>query len=106
MVVAIPIILWLQGKVFFMTALVILIWLLVVAWVYSDAKSRGSSSPVLWALGVALLMIVFLPLYIVMRPPKPTAVVTKSAPQLCPHCGKYYEPPVQFCPNCGGKISV
>lgn len=84
--------------------LVLFILLIIGAWVYSDAKSRNSSSPVLWALSVMALMIVFLPLYLIMRPPKNNAIVAKNAPLLCPHCGKYYEPPVQFCPNCGNRI--
>jgi len=82
---------------------VLAIPLIVAAWVYSDAKSRGSSSPVLWAIGVFLLLIVFLPLYLMMRPPK--ATIISKQPMLCPHCGKYYEPPVKFCPNCGHELN-
>ena len=25
-------------------------------------------------------------------------------PNLCPHCGKYYQGNPNFCPNCGGKL--
>ena len=75
--------------------------LCISAWVYSDAKSRESSSPVLWAIGCLLIFIVVFPLYLIMRPPR--KVINRSA-LLCPHCGKYYEPPVKFCPNCGTKL--
>ena len=87
-----------------MTLIAFTFLLVVSAWVYSDARSRNSSHPALWALGVFALLIVFLPLYLIMRPPKSNIVVTRSAPNLCPHCGKYYEPPVKFCPNCGNKL--
>ena len=75
---------------------------MVSAWVYSDAKSRGSRSPALWAFWVLLIMIIFLPLYLAMRPVK---IATSKQPILCPHCGKYYEPPVKFCPNCGHELN-
>lgn len=78
--------------------------LFVACWVYKDAKSRNSSAPALWAIGVFALLIVFLPLYLIMRPSKTDITLTKAAPMLCPHCGKYYEPPVTFCPHCGTKL--
>ena len=92
------------GGVVLMTLLAVMIVLVISAWVYSDAKSRNSSSPVLWAVGVMLLMIIFLPLYLIMRPSKPNLIIAQNAPKLCPHCGKYYEPPAKFCPNCGNEI--
>ncbi len=39
-------------------------------WVYKDAKERGSEHALLWAIGVFLLLIVVLPMYFLMRPPK------------------------------------
>ncbi|MBR2518438.1 MAG: hypothetical protein IKE46_01420 [Selenomonadaceae bacterium] len=77
---------------------------LISLWVFNDAKSRGSSAPVLWAIGVFLLLIIFLPAYLLMRPSKKDVTLVKNAPQLCPHCGKYYEPPVTYCPHCGNKV--
>lgn len=69
-------------------------------WVYSDAKERGSSSPVGWAIGVLALFIVFFPLYFFMRPTKRNNSITN----LCPHCGKYHEGTPDFCPNCGKNL--
>ncbi|XER13753.1 hypothetical protein SATMO3_40060 [Sporomusa aerivorans] len=73
--------------------------ILAAAWVYSDAKSCGSSSPKLWAIGVFGLLIIFLPLYFIMRPSKKSRVV-----KLCPYCGKYYKGIPTFCPNCGKHL--
>lgn len=84
-----------------MTLVAFAILFVISAWVYSDAKSRGSAHPVLWAIGVLAMLIVFLPLYLIMRPSKLPAT---AKPLLCPHCGKYYEPPVVYCPNCGNKV--
>ncbi len=74
--------------------------LIIAGWVYSDAKDRGSSSPILWAIGVFALLIVFLPLYFFMRPSKKLMAVN-----LCPYCGKYYNGIPSFCPNCGKSLS-
>jgi len=76
--------------------------LMLTCWVYHDAKTRGSSAPVFWSISVFIFFIIFLPLYLIMRPAKPETVARTSV--LCPHCGKYYEPPVKFCPNCGNKV--
>ncbi|KXK24801.1 MAG: hypothetical protein UZ01_03663 [Candidatus Brocadia sinica] len=54
-----------------------------------------------WMMGVFLLMIVFLPIYLIMR--------TRQAKQVeiltpCKYCGKYYEGTPLYCPNCGHKV--
>ena len=79
----------------------VLIAFFVAFWVYNDAKERGSSSPLGWSIGVFLLLIVFLPLYLIMRPAKKIVI---SNPQLCKFCGKYYESNPDFCPNCGKNL--
>ena len=74
--------------------------LIVAAWVYSDAKERGSSSPILWAFGVFAMLIIFLPLYLIMRPSRNRTI------KLCPHCGKYYNDDPFFCPHCGKETAA
>ncbi len=86
-----------KGAIILEWILPLLILLIATGWVYSDAKERGSSSPAGWAIGVLALMIIFLPLYLIMRPSK----AVKNAFDLCPFCGKYYESRPTFCPNCG-----
>ena len=83
----------------------LIIPLIVSIWVYSDAKKRGKSdgSAFVWALGVFLLLIIFLPIWLLSRPRLPEEICAKN-PQLCTHCGKYYEGLPLFCPNCGTKI--
>lgn len=50
----------------------------VAYWVYKDANERGSDSAFLWAVKVFALMIVFLPLYLINRPPKKVSKETED----------------------------
>ena len=77
----------------------VLLLLIATGWVYRDAKDRGSDSPVGWAIGTFLLLIVFLPLYLIRRPTK-----NKSL-KLCHHCGKYYDGTPSFCSHCGKSLN-
>lgn len=54
------------------TALSLCILVPVCVWVFRDARSRypGPGLPLLWAVLVFLVLLVFLPLYLFMRPPK------------------------------------
>lgn len=75
----------------------------VAVWVYTDAQRRGYKplAAVGWMLGVFLLMIVFLPLYLVLR----TRQVKKVDILIpCKYCGKYYEDAPLYCPNCGHRV--
>ena len=97
----------------------------VAYWVYTDAKKRESSHPILWSLGVLLLLIVFLPLYLIFRPKKKeiqplhsssiiqTTKITSSQEQkfeehhtnnCCPKCGNKVEVNAHFCQYCGTSI--
>lgn len=54
------------------TALSLCILVPVCLWVFRDARKRydGTGLPLLWAVLVFLVLIVFLPLYLFIRPPK------------------------------------
>lgn len=91
----------------------LLIALIVAAFVASDANKRGMSG-VGWFFGVAFLLIVFLPLYLIVRKPllpqyqtylpqapQPMLPPVTGTPSLCMHCGKYYAGQAKYCPLCG-----
>jgi energy-coupling factor transporter transmembrane protein EcfT len=89
-----------------MEIIALFIALLVAAWVFSDAKSRGKENGIafLWFLGVFFLLIIFLPLWFIFRPKKDSEIVILDKPKLCQECGKYYEGLPTFCPNCGKPV--
>lgn len=93
---------------FMLVGLFINLW--ISSWVYSDAKSRGKSVGValFWFVATFLLLIVFLPLWLIMRP-TPTMnnnLNLWGKPKLCADCGKYYDNNPSFCPNCGMKLVI
>ncbi len=75
--------------------------LIVACWVYRDAKIRGKSTgaALLWFAGVALILILFLPLWFILRPRN-----------ICTGCGKYHTPDElpenMCCPSCSSTESV
>lgn len=79
----------------------------IAIWVFSDAKERGKTGGVafLWFLGTFAILIIFLPLWLIVRPKKQSEVMIIDKPKLCVHCGKYYESDPSFCPNCGKPIN-
>ena len=96
-----------------MLYIAIIIPLLIAWWVASDAKKRGYSQAaiVAWFLGVWLVLIIFLPLYFILRP-NSTILRPKSTGQtnaiegtyVCPYCGNLYREKVPFCPYCGRRL--
>lgn len=96
-----------------MLLIAIIIPLLIAWWVASDAKKRGYSQGAIigWFLGVWMVLIVFLPLYFILRP-KSTILRPKSMGQtsltkgtyVCPYCGNLYQEKVPFCPYCGRRL--
>ena len=88
---------------------------IVAGFVGSDASKRGMN-PTGWFIGVFLLLIVFLPVYLIVRRPllpqyqaqlpqlqhtSNELLAAASIPSLCPHCGKYHSGNANFCPYCG-----
>jgi hypothetical protein len=107
--------------------LIILSWLVVLGvaiLVGRDANRRGMNG-LAWGIGVALLCIVFLPIYLIVRKPlaapsagvpvqvsseaKPavpagsTANMTEQA-SFCPSCGNRLTTGARFCGRCGAQI--
>ena len=67
---------------------------------YIDAMKRQVPYSFLLFFAMLVLSIIIAPLYLIMRPSIPESL----SPKLCPHCNKYYEPPVTFCPHCGTRL--
>lgn len=93
-----------------MEAAAALIMLVIVAipflaavWVYFNARKRYDSAgkPFLWALGVFLMLIIFLPLYFVMRP-RP---LEERKVIYCESCGEYNPVTSAYCKHCGAQLA-
>lgn len=82
----------------------------IAFWVYSDALKWGYSknAAIGWSVGVFLLMIVFLPFYIVTElrrarrqlGPKQSAAMSTA----CEYCSKSYFGAPNYCPHCGHLV--
>jgi hypothetical protein len=87
----------------------------IASFVAKDASKRGMNA-VGWFLGVFFLLILFLPLYFIVRRPMLSEYQPQFAPQpmsaalatahLCMHCGKYYADKARYCPLCGKPQDV
>ena len=71
----------------------LVIWVFLIIWVYKDAKSRGMDNAVLMTIVTAVLGLIGLLIYILMRP-KGTLVP-------CPSCQKKRLEGSAKCPHCG-----
>jgi len=96
-----------------MMRLVLIINLLVAIWVFYDAQKRGFTlwKSMLWAMGVFFLLIIFLPLYLIVRRKKERWRGTEeslytSATKICFYCGKPYPGEPERCPNCGQNLKA
>jgi len=89
-----------------MWAIGIFIPFLIGLWVAMDARKRGYSplKAFGWFLGVWLFLIVFLPLYLILRSRSAGKVSPGKDTYVCPYCGRLYKGKVLFCPYCGQRI--
>lgn len=85
----------------------LIIALIAAVWVAYDARKRGMNS-VGWAIGTFLLLILFLPLYLILRKPVigapiiyPPGAWPPGPVHQCRNCGENYGGEVYFCPHCG-----
>jgi len=86
----------------------------IAFWVYNDAQKWGYSknAAIGWSVGVFLLMIVFLPLYIVteMRRARQQLELLKGSRRsavtstTCGYCSKAYYGNPNYCPHCGHLV--
>jgi uncharacterized membrane protein len=91
-----------------------IISLAIALWVFYDSQKRGATvwRSLLWAAGVFLILIVFLPLYLVARKKKEriqAAAREASAPptlNLCFYCRQACEGNPAVCPHCGQNLKM
>ena len=88
--------------------LIIVAWILLVGYVYADAKRRGMRY-VMWTWLAALIPDgIGIILYFILRDtlPRPCAscsTVVKASYTFCPHCGAAMQP---TCPQCGKGVEA
>lgn len=80
------------GCMIFVIALFV-INILILIWVYNDAKARGMDNPVIWLVVVLITGLIGLIIYLVVRP--------KGATAPCPSCSKKRMTGLPRCPHCG-----
>lgn len=113
-----------------MMTISLLVGAVAAYWVYNDARGRGHDlgSALLWAVGTAAALIIFLPLYLLigrrsaMKPRRNQDIIDVEATlvdeetikcpmcagrvkeefKICPYCGFTLKP---VCPSCGKELN-
>jgi hypothetical protein len=95
--------LWLkpQGEVWPTTAAVVLAWMAVAAWIYLDARDKGSAAPA-WLLLGLLTGPVALAVWLIYSYTQGTFPAVKPKP--CPGCGADVPRGAAFCVRCGHAL--
>jgi hypothetical protein len=78
----------------------------VAVWVVLDATRRGKSRAAAlgWGAGVFLMLIVFLPLYFVLRDKTAPVTPTKTEAATCRYCGMGIPANTAYCPHCSMQL--
>lgn len=83
--------------------LLLILWIVVIAWVYRDAEKRGMNG-VLWALLVFIGNIIGLLIYLIVRSDNRSAPPKTVETYICSNCKKSIQPQFKFCPSCGETL--
>lgn len=91
-----------------------LIHLFVALWVFYDSQKRGYTvwRGLLWSVGVFLVLVLFLPLYLIARKrreklsPQASQTFKPFAKTSCFYCGQGYEGNPDVCPHCGQNLKI
>ena len=86
------------------SAVLFIIWIAIVIWVYRDAERRGMNG-ILWALLVFIGNLIGLLIYLIVRSDPAKAPPPKAAgAQPCPQCREPVAPGFAYCPHCGTAL--
>ncbi|MBU4331130.1 MAG: zinc ribbon domain-containing protein, partial [Acidobacteria bacterium] len=83
--------------------LLLILWIVVIAWVYRDAEKRGMNG-VLWALLVFIGNIIGLLIFLIVRSDNRAAPPRTVETYICSNCKKFIQPQFKFCPSCGETL--
>jgi hypothetical protein len=82
--------------------IMLILWIMVIAWVYRDAERRGMNG-LLWALLVLIGNLIGLIIYLIIRS-ETRARPSRDSEVTCPACQKTVRSNFAFCPNCGKML--
>jgi len=82
--------------------ILLIIWIMVIAWVYRDAERRGMNG-LLWALLVLIGNLIGLIIYLIIRT-ESRSRITQEPVATCPGCQKPIRDDFAFCPDCGKML--
>ena len=82
-----------MGGCVIFVVLLLVVNVLILIWVYNDAKSRGMENAVLWLIIVLITGLIGLIIYLIVRP--------KGDKVVCPSCSKKRMTGLPRCPHCG-----
>jgi cbb3-type cytochrome oxidase subunit 3 len=86
-----------------LSAVLFIIWIAIVIWVYRDAERRGMNG-ILWALLVFIGNLIGLLIYLIVRSDPAKAPPKAAASHPCPQCQQPVAPGFAYCPHCGTAL--
>ena len=90
--------------IFFFIALFLAVGILLLVWVYRDAKSRGLDGA-LWLLIVLVGNILGLIAYLIVREDRMRETVAREGRKYCSQCGHQISQDAKYCENCGKQTA-
>ncbi len=88
----------------FLTFVLLIIWIFVIAWVYRDAERRGMNG-ILWGLLVFIGNIIGLLIYLIIRSDNLPSTSVPVVQLKCPECSTPVSQKYAFCPHCGASMA-
>lgn len=99
----VPILEGLAAIPFMLIFLIPIFGLIIVVWVYYDAKRHGMNG-ILWALLVLVGHLAAFIIYLIIRNGQFPMIAGSSSSHPCPSCGNLVAQNHSYCPNCGSQL--